>query len=81
MTATAKPSVDKTLSEAQYISLFFFAGTDEEDGTLVCAVMDVTSRFVATSCSDKTIAIVDLTTGNIVANMAGSFVIFDYSLL
>ena len=47
-------------------------GTGEEDGTLVCAVTDITSRFVATSCSDKSIAIVDLTTGNIVANLAGT---------
>ena len=47
------------------------SGTGEEDGTLVCAVTDITARFVATSCSDKSIAIVDLTTGNIVANLAG----------
>ena len=48
-----------------------FKGSASEDGTLIKVVLDRSGIYCATSCTDKTLAIYDYHTGELMASMAG----------
>ena len=48
-----------------------FKGSASEDGTLIKVVLDGSGIYCATSCTDKTLAIYDYHTGELMASMAG----------
>ena len=48
-----------------------FKGSASEDGTLIKVVLDRSGIYCATSCTDKTLAIYDYHTGELMATMAG----------
>ena len=48
-----------------------FKSSDSEDGTLIKVVLDRSGIYCATSCTDKTLAIYDYHTGELMATMAG----------
>ncbi len=48
-----------------------FKGSAGEDGTLIKVALDRSGMYVATSCTDKTLAIYDYVTGECMATMFG----------
>ena len=48
-----------------------FKGSQSDDGTLIKVVLDSSGSYAATSCTDKTLAIYDYTTGEVAATMFG----------
>ena len=48
-----------------------YKGSLSEDGTLIKVELDPSGMYVATSCSDKTLAIFDFYSGECVATMSG----------
>ena len=48
-----------------------FKGAAGEDGTLIKVALDRSGMYVATSCTDKTLAIYDHVTGECMATMFG----------
>ena len=48
-----------------------FKGSNGEDGTLIKVVLDRSGVYLATSCTDKTLAIYDFHSGECMATMFG----------
>lgn len=48
-----------------------FKGCSSDDGTLIKVAFDPSGRFIATSSTDKTLSIVDYTTGEVIATASG----------
>ena len=48
-----------------------FKGCPSDDGTLIKVTFDQSGRFIATSSTDKTLSIVDYTTGEVIATASG----------
>jgi WD40 repeat protein len=48
-----------------------YSGSAHNDGTLIRVELDPSGSYVATSCSDKNLCILDFYTGEILATMTG----------